>query len=340
MRELRERANQIMAAACLILAIVLLCEFTGMVIRLNPFRGVTVPELPVLAAVTNSPAEGPGIGNATNLLAGALGRGTNKPAHLASTNAGLAQSGSKTNAPTNSVILAKSGEKSTTSIAQAEAPITGTNASRVAERTTAETATNGIDTNQMALAVTTTNSAAPGTSTNPAATNRLILAVLNSNSPASGSATNAATTNKTAMALANAIPPPGGAGIDAAKPRRRPPGGPMMPGMGGNRGANLPPAVQARIQQITDSELLAPVMHPLPKALLGIAGEVAFLRSDNGQTGMVKEGESLDDLKLLRIGVNRVLIEQDGQKKELMIFSGYGGESLLPTNTTNENDHP
>jgi len=39
-------------------------------------------------------------------------------------------------------------------------------------------------------------------------------------------------------------------------------------------------------------------MHPLPMALLGIAGEVAFLRSANGQTGMVKEGDSLGDLKL------------------------------------------
>jgi hypothetical protein len=74
--------------------------------------------------------------------------------------------------------------------------------------------------------------------------------------------------------------------------------------------------------------------------LLGIAGQFAFLRSNSGQTGLVKEGDSLDDLKLLRIGINRVLIEQDGQKKELMIFSGYGGESLLPNDSTNENNHP
>jgi hypothetical protein len=35
-----------------------------------------------------------------------------------------------------------------------------------------------------------------------------------------------------------------------------------------------------------------------------------------------------------------VLIEQGGQKKELTIFSGYGGDSLLPTNTPDENHHP
>ena len=96
------------------------------------------------------------------------------------------------------------------------------------------------------------------------------------------------------------------------------------------RGPDLPPALKARVDRVTESEILGPVMRPLPMALLGIAGEFAFLRSDSGQTGLVKEGDSLADLKLLRIGVNRVLIEQNGQKKELMIFNGYGGDSLLP----------
>jgi hypothetical protein len=118
-----------------------------------------------------------------------------------------------------------------------------------------------------------------------------------------------------------------------------------MPGTGmgfngpGSPGPGLPPALQARISRITDSEILGPVMHPLPKALLGIAGDVAFLRSDSGQTGLVKPGDTLDDLKLLRVGINRVLIEQNGQKQELMIFSGYGGESLLQNDSTNENKH-
>jgi len=120
---------------------------------------------------------------------------------------------------------------------------------------------------------------------------------------------------------------------------------PGMPGTGmgfngpGSPGPGLPPALQARISRITDSEILGPVMHPLPKALLGIAGDVAFLRSDSGQTGLVKPGDTLDDLKLLRVGINRVLIEQNGQKQELMIFSGYGGESLLQNDSTNENKH-
>ena len=110
----------------------------------------------------------------------------------------------------------------------------------------------------------------------------------------------------------------------------------------GKRGDDLPPVVQARISRITDSEIFGPLPHPQPMALLGIAGNVAFLRSDGGQTGLVKEGDTLGELKLLKIGINRVLVEQDGQKKELMIFSGYGGESLLPQQkeTPDENKKP
>jgi hypothetical protein len=106
-------------------------------------------------------------------------------------------------------------------------------------------------------------------------------------------------------------------------------GFPMLPGMPG-KAEKLPPEIQARVDEIVDSEIFAPVMHPLPMALMGIAGDTAFLRTASGQTGLVKEGDSLGEIKLLRIGINRVLVEQDGQKKELTIFDGYGGESLLP----------
>ena len=116
---------------------------------------------------------------------------------------------------------------------------------------------------------------------------------------------------------------------------------PRMAGMGpfGRQGAmkapELPLPIQARVDRITDSEILGPVMRPMPTALLGIAGDVAFLRAASGQTGLVKEGDSLGGLKLIRIGTNRVLVEEDGQKKELTIFSGYGGESLLPKQKEN-----
>jgi hypothetical protein len=92
---------------------------------------------------------------------------------------------------------------------------------------------------------------------------------------------------------------------------------------------NLPPEISARIDRITQSEILGPIIRPLPMALLGIAGADAFLRAPNGQTGLLKEGEELAGVKLLRIGTNRVLIEHEGQQKELSVFSGFGSESLL-----------
>jgi hypothetical protein len=91
----------------------------------------------------------------------------------------------------------------------------------------------------------------------------------------------------------------------------------------------LPPQVKARIDKIIDTELLGPVPRPVPMALLGIAGNSAMLRSTNGQQGLIKIGEEIGGLKLVKIGVNRVLVEQNGQQSELMIFSGFGGESLL-----------
>lgn len=106
------------------------------------------------------------------------------------------------------------------------------------------------------------------------------------------------------------------------------------PGIMGATGSPRPPLpadVQARIDRIVESEILAPVMRPLPMALLGIAGKDVFLRASNGQTGLVKEGDELGGVKLVRIGVNRVLVEEQGERKELTIFAGLGSESLLST---------
>ncbi len=107
----------------------------------------------------------------------------------------------------------------------------------------------------------------------------------------------------------------------------------MMPGMG-RGGPGKPPAplsalAQARLDRVIQSEILGPVQRPLPMALLGIAGTNAFLRSANGQSGMAGEGGDVGGLKLLRIGINRVLVEEAGTKKELTIFNGEGGTSLL-----------
>jgi hypothetical protein len=174
--------------------------------------------------------------------------------------------------------------------------------------------TNVLETNVFAEA----NSAKPG-ATNSMATS-VTNAVGSTNVIAGLAKTNEAGKTNSALAKsagpehAGAMPPP-------------------TMGPGGGMAGGLTPDVQARVDRVTDSEILGPVIHPMPMALLGIAGKVAFLRSPSGQTGLVKEGEDLGEIKLLRIGVNRVLIEQDGQKKELMMFSGFGGESLLPKTT-------
>jgi hypothetical protein len=218
----------------------------------------------------------------------------------------------------------------------------GTNSTRLAAGTNAATSATGANTNsamQKPPAETETNATVQAdliktnatSETNVVAQMETKLSGTNS-IPATNSVVRA--TNvliSTNAARTNAAPVPDKAGMNL---------NPSAPP--GKRGADLPPAVQARISRIIDSEILGPVIHPLPMGLMGIAGDVAFLRTATGQTGLVKEGDSLGDIKLLRIGINRVLIEQDGQKKELMIFSGYGGDSLLPTqkDTSDENKHP
>jgi hypothetical protein len=302
MRELRERAEPALKILCLILAALVVYQLAGILIRWNPFRGVTVPALPALTATTNSPSDG---AHGTNLAASATIKGTN-----------LAQLSPNTNSPpsaikanTNSVAPPMAVVKETNSIAHIDSGSTNANAETnvVAHQ---ETKLSGL--------VSTPSTDSPDMGTNQ----------VNSTNSAG---TNVALSSKPEMKAANtsSVPEIAGANLNPFQPS-------------GKSGSDLPPAIQARISRITDSEILGPVMRPLPKALLGIAGDVAFLRTASGQTGLVKEGDSLGDLKLLQIGINRVLIEQGGQKKELTIFSGYGGESLLPKqkDDSDENNHP
>lgn len=121
----------------------------------------------------------------------------------------------------------------------------------------------------------------------------------------------------------------------AAGPGSRKAGGATRPGRGGQPGGmpgvgpETPPEVKARIEKIYQSELFGPVNHPVPAALIGIAGDEVFLRASNGQTGNAKVGGEVGGLKVLKVGINRVLVEEDGEQKELSIFAGFGGESLM-----------
>lgn len=91
----------------------------------------------------------------------------------------------------------------------------------------------------------------------------------------------------------------------------------------------LPTDIKQRTDKLNSSGILGRIPQPPPMALIGIAEPYAFVRTPQGQTGKVKEGESLGGVKVLRVGANRILVEHEGRKSELQIFSGIGSNSLL-----------
>lgn len=94
---------------------------------------------------------------------------------------------------------------------------------------------------------------------------------------------------------------------------------------------SLPEEIQARVNKIKGSQILGQIVTPPPArpVLLGIAGNDVFIRAPNGQTGLVQTGEEFGGVKLLRVGTNRVVVEFEGKKIELVVFEGFGSESLL-----------
>jgi len=101
---------------------------------------------------------------------------------------------------------------------------------------------------------------------------------------------------------------------------------------GGAPPVQLPPEAQARVDRIIESEVFGALMHT-QLALLGVAGDQAFIQATNGMSGPIAVGGDMGGVKLLRIGINRVLVDDGGEKKELTVFDGVGGESLMPKET-------
>jgi hypothetical protein len=311
---MRDRSEQILRIACLTLAALVVLQLVFASFQVNPLAGVKIPAVPVLE---------------TNANAGSVAK-----IKIPSTNSS-AIAGAKvttiisTNASTN--LLTVKHDAGTNLISTNAAMQTGTNnnvvvdanvSSMPALETNANSTVAPMNEAQMQstnLPVAVETKITISASTNP----NLAARVAMTNRPMAG--TNPAVAGAARISR-NSLPPgvvmAGGISFG---------GGPMMPGMPGMPGnaPKLPPEIQSRVDKIVSSEIFAPVMHPMPMGLLGIAGETAFLRAASGQTGLVKAGDSLGDLKLLKIGVNRVLVEQNGQKQELMIFDGYGGDSLL-----------
>ena len=351
---MRERAGQILKAACLVLAALLLYQLVRVGLRANPLARVTIPALPRLASDTNAPPTGGAMGmtNSAPTLASSA-KGTNAPRSEAGTNSVALKTnslqgtnlfpGGLAKASTTNDITAISSEKPGAAAGELAAATNSTAPTSAGE--TAQTTTNSPPAARSAANATTNAQREPTTNTLPVtpATNlsrtttiedtnilhasTTVGTSLAPSAPVGGtnaaaSATNSPLSAKSVKQGTNSSIPPALAmgGMNFI------PGG--MPG--GGRAPELPPEIKARVDRIYESELFGMVVRPMPMGLLGIAGNIAFLRSPSGQTGLVKEGDSLGEIKLLRIGINRVLVEQDGKKTELMIFQGYGGESLMP----------
>jgi hypothetical protein len=224
-----------------------------------------------------------------------------------------------TNAPATNAIAGTNAAPAPTNVASAGTNTAGTNAAAATNSAHAANQTNtAVSTN---LAATTNKLATNAVS----GTNVVKASNATNKNPSAG--TNSAASPTNTLAQSEHRPRGGRArGMEG-----------MMPG-GPPPHIDLPPAVQSRVDKIIESEILGPVMRPQPMALLGIADEDAFLRLTNGQTGAVKVGHDFGGIKLLRIGMNRVLIEEGGEKKEMTLFGGMGGESLMPkTNDASTN---
>ena len=213
----------------------------------------------------------------------------------------------------------KTAQKDTNATSTAKIGVAGTNA------------TNGANPTDSARLTNAPNSTNIGASTNPVVPTNLVNNT-NSTNPVAGRGRGrrGAGPGEAMPGLPPGMTPEMMAGLPPEILAQMAGGG--MPGgpRGGVKKMELPPDVQGRVDKIVNSELLGPVIHPMPMALLGISDDEAYLRATNGQSGPVKIGKEMGGIKLLRIGVNRVLVEVDGEPKELTLFDGIGGQSLMP----------
>jgi hypothetical protein len=301
---MRERSEQVLRIACMVLGALVVLQLVLWVARRDPLAHLSMPPLP---ALTNAPESQSGKANAvtahpalntpSNQVSGQKGALDTNSVKATNTALVVVSGKTVTNAASVDKLAAKAGSNHLASAGSSSGGITSTGtvvigASNVLAKSKSDRTTNSV------VRAASTNAVVAG---------------------AKG-ASNSIVKVDSARAGTNV----------AARPR---PPQPVMgpPGLmaAGNRPKAMPPSIQARVDRIIDSELLGPVMRPLPMALLGIAGDTAFIRAPSGQTGLIKEGDKLGEIKLIQIGVNRVLVEEEGQKKELTMFSGYGSESLL-----------
>jgi hypothetical protein len=354
-----ERGQQVLKLACLVFGAVVLVQMGLVIKRGDSLKGLTIPALPALASAgdTNSAAAKESEKKGTNSAAAKDGKaGTSALSSGDSAKKGTNSAAMKDGGKSGTNGLPETAKGTTNSQHKTESAKGATNAvsgstekrstngvavkgdGALGEHALPESATNAAakkDSGKGDTNVVATASAEKGRSgTNagkmpaPPGTNSAALAGTNT------AGTNAAAvpgsgTNATAKGGTNALSPQ-----EMAKKGGRPGGRPEP----GKAPADLPPLIKARVERITQSEIFGQIMRPMPMALLGIADKDVFLRAPDGQTGSIKEGGELGGVKLLRIGSNRILIEHEGEKKELTLFSGLGSETLLPKPTEKTNE--
>jgi hypothetical protein len=311
---MHNRREWVLKLACLVLGALLAFQLTRFILVGDPAKGLVIPALPSL------PPE----------LETQTAKATNAPA-AKTTNASAIQGS------------AKAGTNSSTTAIQSNAPsLTDVKKSGVETQSVVKASeTNSFLTNKPAsqtnsfVAATANKTQAGNSESNVSAASNSIIAPGNIPGPlaSAGQGTNVTNNLAGTKTGTNANSLNTSVKTNAALAGRM-----MMPGMPGGKPPELPADIKERVDRIVQGEILGQVMRPMPMALLGIAGPHAFLRSPEGQTGMIKEGETLGKLKLLRIGNNRVLVEEEGEKKELSIFAGLGSETLMPAKELSPKD--
>ena len=295
-----ERSEKLLKLVCLLLGALLVYQVSRVVLRRDGLAHLSIPLLPALPADTDAPA--------APKAADSKG-GISSNAAVAATSATNASNTLVKHDGTNQLPAAKdqAATNSTNALAKQDGATNETNASTTSGPLLAEAATTEVASNASVVSVpdvvrtNATNLAAKVELTGTNATNLIV----------SQNSTNQ------------------GTNTSIAKGSKKRPNGPQDAGAGIKPAPELPPKIQARVDKIIQSEILGQIIHPMPMALLGIAGTNVFLRVPSGQTGMVKEGDELGGVKVVEIGINRVLVEEDGQKKELTLFSGFGSKSLM-----------
>jgi hypothetical protein len=308
---MRDKRERMLKLGCLVLGAILAAQLIRFMLAGDPAKGLVIPVLPTL------PPELAAQGGATNSTGG---KGTNTPANPTSKTTGTntAPLAGQTNVVT-PVDARQSTGTNPLSAKPSETNAVVTNlpsGSNTAGTTTANvkpeaSAATNLTANSSSNVVLTNFSATPGSGERGTNATNIVAGKTGTNATAVSSS-----------AKTNALPPGSSPGRMA---------------MGG-KPPELPAEIKERVDRIIQGEILGQVMRPMPMALLGIAGPNAFLRSPEGQMGMIKEGEKLGSLKLLRIGNNRVLVEEDGEKKELSIFAGLGSETLMPAKEPSAKD--